>query len=317
MKARRAAVLLVTETSDLAADLLVLGARDRGIALVRFNQDDFPLRAQIVWQSDGEIRFHCEGQDFSGGDVSGAWFRRVPHREQHTAAFVDRESQAFLGGVWATAPWFWMNVPSAAVQAEHKLLQLLHARRLGFTVPDTLATNCPDEGRRFVSSRGTIAKTLAGGRLVVGGIRHAVFTTAITVDDIGADEAVQVCPVIFQSHIETLFDLRVTVVGEQVFAARIIVQDRTVHDLDWRHVATERVRYERHVLSAELRAKCVELVAAMGLSYGALDFVVTSQGEEIFLELNPAGQWGWIEQALGLPITDAILDRLNEGQPCA
>jgi len=51
----------------------------------------------------------------------------------------------------------------------------------------------------------------------------------------------------------------------------------------------------------------------MGLVYGALDFVVTPEGNSVFLELNQAGQWGWIEQALGLPITDAILDRLGEG----
>jgi glutathione synthase/RimK-type ligase-like ATP-grasp enzyme len=349
MTQRRPLVLLVTETSDLAADLLVLAAKERSIVLHRFNQDEFPQRASIVWQSNGQTHFACEGRTFAENDVSGAWFRRNPPRKSHqdpTLAFATRETEGFLGGVWETAPWFWMNAPAAAARAEHKLLQLRYAQELGFTVPATLATNCPDAARRFVRAAAiatapaiattpavaetpavaktptiaktpAIAKTLVGGKLTIDGTDHAIFTSAVTAEDLNADDEILACPVIFQSRIETHFDLRVTVVGNQVFAARIFLRNRTQHDLDWRRTDPTRLYYERHVLSPELESKCTKLVAAMGLTYGALDFVVTPQGEHVFLELNPAGQWGWIEQALGFPITNAILDRLTEEQSCA
>ncbi len=142
-----------------------------------------------------------------------------------------------------------------------------------------------------------------------------MFTTAITTDDMSNDKAIQACPAIFQFHVETSFDVRVTVVDDRIFAARIVLMDRTEKDVDWRRADPARLGYEHLRLPADLKAKCIKLLAAMGLSYGALDFVVTPEGEYVFLELNPAGQWGWIERVLGLPITDAILDRLREGVP--
>ena len=313
----RSAILLVTATSDLAADLLVLAAREKRLPLIRFNQDEFPQRAQIEWQGSGETRVGSDGQSFAESDVSGAWFRRKPllHTHlDHVATFAAREIDAFLGGVWETARWFWMNRPSAVTRAEHKLLQLRYAQRVGFTIPATLATNCPEAARRFARPRAYIAKTLAGGSIAIEGIDHAIFTTAITAEDITADEEIQACPVIFQPRIPTSFDLRVTVVADRVFAARIILKDRTELDVDWRRVDPARLRYERQILPAGLESKCVKLVSAMGLTYGALGFVVTPEGEHIFLELNPSGQWGWIERALGLPIADTILDKLKEGQ---
>jgi hypothetical protein len=320
MTDRHPRVLLVTETADLAADHLVLAARDRGISFIRFNQDEFPGRATISWQSDGQTYFCCDGRTFMESDVSGAWFRRMPPPKSNhdpTAGFVARETEGFLSGVWDTASWFWMNPPAAAARAEHKLLQLSHARRLGFTIPPTLATNCPDAAVRFVERAPAIAKMVVGGRVVIDGIDHAVFTSAITAGDLIERDEILACPAIFQPRIETRFDLRVTVVGDRVFPARIILRDRTDQDLDWRRADPARLIYERHVLPADLESKCMKLVATLGLTYGALDFVVTPDDEHVFLELNPAGQWGWIERALGLPITNAILDRLMEASPCA
>jgi hypothetical protein len=310
-------ILLITETSDLAADLLVLAAKARGVPLIRFNQDEFPRRVRISWRNRGQTLFCLDPETcVADSDIAGAWFRRPLRPAVHgdaAAAFVERESAGFLNGVWDTAPWLWMNSPADAARAEHKLLQLREAERLGFAVPDTVATNCPDEARGFVLGRAAIAKTLVGGRLSVDGMHQAVFTTAVGPRDLDADAAIRACPAIFQSRIATLRDLRVTVVGNQVFAAQIMLRDRTDDDVDWRGVDPVRVRYDRYRLPAGLQAKCVDLVAALGLTYGALDFVVTPQGEHVFLELNPAGQWGWLERRLGLPITDAILDTLMGG----
>ncbi|HTW68713.1 MAG TPA: hypothetical protein VME47_02390 [Acetobacteraceae bacterium] len=311
----QSAILLVTATSDLAADLLVVAARERCLPLLRFNQDEFPERSQIEWHGSGETRFHVEGRSFASGDISGAWFRRMPasrSHHDHAAIFVGREVAAFLGGIWESVNWFWMNRPSSVMRAEYKLLQLREAQRLGFAIPPTLAANSPEAARCMVGAYDTVAKTLAGGRIMVGGADHAVFTSGIRIEDITDDE-VRVCPLMLQCRVPTSFDLRVTVVGDRTFPACIIVQDRTAQDVDWRRADPSRIRYENYNLPAELAARCVELVSRMHLSYGALDFVVTPAGEHVFLEINPSGQWGWIERALGLPIADSILDALRDG----
>jgi glutathione synthase/RimK-type ligase-like ATP-grasp enzyme len=308
-------VLLITETSDLAADLLILGARERDVHVVRFNQDEFPRQARIQWRSEGQTLLLFDERCFAEDEISGAWFRRAPNfvtSQDQTTTFAARETAGYLKGVWETTAWAWMNLPSAIARAEHKLLQLRCAQQLGLSVPDTLATNCPEGARSFARDRNIVAKTVVGAGLTVNDIDHAIFTTGVTLEDLSVDGEIQACPIIFQNHIHTQFDLRVTVVGTQIFAARIIVRDRTEMDVDWRKVDPARVSYERELLPRELEVRCSKLIAAFGLMYGALDFVVTPEGEHVFLELNPSGQWGWIERALQMPITNAILDTLMD-----
>lgn len=307
-------ILLITETSDLAADLLVLSAKQRRIPVIRFNQDEFPQRICVQWRGTGQSRFSLEKHCFAEDEVSGAWFRRAPRtssgKKDDVSNFVLRESDGYLKGIWETTSWLWMNFPSAVARAELKLLQLRHAQQIGLKVPDTLVTNCPEATRSFAEGRNVIAKTVVGGGLSIDGIGHAIFTTAVTSGDLDIDSEIQACPLTFQNRIPVQYDLRVTVVGDSVFAARVAVRDRNDSDVDWRGLDPARLHYERDSLPQEIEIKCRKLVAAFGLMYGALDFVVTPDGEYVFLELNPSGQWVWLERRLRMPITDTILDIL-------
>lgn len=51
----------------------------------------------------------------------------------------------------------------------------------------------------------------------------------------------------------------------------------------------------------------------LGLAFGAFDFIVRRDGQWVFIELNPNGQWAWIEQEVGLPISAALADVLEKG----
>jgi hypothetical protein len=311
-------VLLVTTATDLAADLIILHLGRRGVPFVRFNQEDFPERVTVAWPGDSRCGILAVGGDVVPcAEIGSAWFRypagpSLPAPEDRcTADFIARESAGFLAGFWETAPWFWMNRPSAVALGGSKLTQLTQARAFGFLVPETLVTNCPKAARDFVGGRDGIAKAVVNGGLTKAGRRYAVYTTPVTGDDL-ADEAVRAAPVIFQARIANDFDLRVTVVGTQVFATRISVRNRD-GEADWRAVDPSRLTYERHGLPPALETGCIALVKAFSLSYAALDFIVTPEGEHVFLELNPSGQWGWLEEATEAPITDAIVNQLIEG----
>jgi MvdD-like protein with pre-ATP grasp domain len=315
-------VLLVTTASDLAADLVVLQLGRRGVPFVRFNQEDFPEHVTMAWPGDGRCgALAVGGEVVPCAEIHSAWFRysAAPSvqagEERRTADFILRESAGFLAGFWETAPWFWMNRPSAAALAGNKLRQLAQARALGFLVPETLVTNCPRRARDFIGGHGGIAKAVVNGGLVEAGRRYAVYTTPVTGDDL-TDEAVCAAPAIFQERIANDFDLRVTVVGTRVFGTRISVRNRDGdRETDWRAIDPARLAYEKQRLPSSLEAACVTLVKAFSLSFAALDFIVTPTGEHVFLELNPSGQWGWLEEATGLPLTDAIVEQLVEGTP--
>ena len=128
-------VLLITSTSELAADLLVLAGARRGLSIIRLNQDEFPGRVGVRWMQAESAVFSVDGKSFGEKEIGGAWFRRAPRPKAADGAvsdFAARERAAFLSGVWETAQgWQWMNLPSAVSRAEHKLLQLRLAREVG------------------------------------------------------------------------------------------------------------------------------------------------------------------------------------------
>lgn len=101
-----------------------------------------------------------------------------------------------------------------------------------------------------------------------------------------------------------------TVVGDAVFAATIEVENRHPTEVGWRRVEAARLRYGTYDLPNPIASQCVALLTTLGLQFGALDFLRTSSGELVFLEINPSGQWGWIERAVGHPISRTIANAL-------
>ena len=48
------------------------------------------------------------------------------------------------------------------------------------------------------------------------------------------------------------------------------------------------------------------VLRAAGLRYGAVDLRRTPAGDHVFLEINPAGQWLFVEEKTGQPMTEAM-----------
>ena len=149
-----------------------------------------------------------------------------------------------------------------------------------------------------------------------GGERIRQWTSHAQRRDIARYQAIRYAPVIFQEAVAKKIELRVTVVGGKVMAAAIHSQQDSRRAGDWRHypeLDTAR-HYSVWQLPAEIEQRCLDVTAALGLCYGAIDLILTPEGEYVFLEINPHGQWEFIETATGLPISDAIADLLHRGK---
>lgn len=316
-------ILLVTETGDLSADLVVLRLRERGIPFARFNQDRFPEHVEIAWRVGCGVGEICwPGRRIEFADIAAAWFRRPAGPAAATATpaggFVERETGGFLASLWEATPWRWVNRPSAVRHAAHKPLQLIAAQQAGLAVPPTLITNSPRRAREFVGCGPAIAKAVVGGRIAEDGADYAVVTAAVTLDDLEPASAVKSSPTTYQLRIAGGCDLRVTIVGSRIFAVRIVIAERQPRDVDWRTVEPWRLAYRRCALPEAVAAGCLKLMRQLSLGFGAIDFIVGPDGQYVFLEINPSGQWGWIERQAEVPITDAIVDLLTgEAEACA
>jgi glutathione synthase/RimK-type ligase-like ATP-grasp enzyme len=127
------------------------------------------------------------------------------------------------------------------------------------------------------------------------------------------NEAIEACPAIYQHLVPRLSDLRITVVGRHVFGA-LIFMDASADVVDWRAAPVGSLRYEGYDVPESQARLCQQLLRTLGLTYGAFDFIVTPSGEHVFLEVNPSGQWAWIEQATAQPISAAIVRTLLDPQ---
>jgi glutathione synthase/RimK-type ligase-like ATP-grasp enzyme len=119
------------------------------------------------------------------------------------------------------------------------------------------------------------------------------------------------CPVIFQEAIQKDFDLRITVVDDEAYAAKIVLEGcGDSENLDWRNYEGKRL-YSAYLLPLEVLNQCVAIVKALGLRFGCVDIGVSKEGDHVFFEVNPQGQWLPSELKLCYDISGSIVEGLT------
>jgi len=224
------------------------------------------------------------------------WFRRpvAPTDDDACRAF-----RVALFAVWRRSG-FWVNDPRARDRAEQKPLQHAIAIAAGFDTPDTLYSNDAVAVRRFVREH--------GGRAVFKNF-SPTSTAVITETHLDDDERIALAPAIYQELVPKAYELRVTVIGHRVFAAKLHSQSSAKGQLDWRR-AGDAIVAEATALPPGIEAMCLDLVARLGLVFGCIDLIVTPDGRHVFLEINQMGQFLFIERWTGLPLLDAFAELL-------
>ncbi|MBT2228979.1 ATP-grasp ribosomal peptide maturase [Nonomuraea sp. NEAU-A123] len=304
-------VLVLTRLEDSSADMVIGHLVASGAQVARFDPGvDFPEKATLSTVfADGSSWGYLAAptRHINLKRVRAVYYRRpTPYRTGSTCQverFSGTEARFGLGGVLASLPCPYLSHPLVLAEAEQKPLQLLVAQRVGFTVPATLITNQLDDARTFAAEYGPIIyKPVRGTSFMESnGSLCTIWTTAVDPADL--NETVRHAPHLFQACVNKTADLRVTVVGEQIFCVQI-------HSdlLDWR-ADYDRISYAVIESPSDLSERCLSFLKAFRLRFGAFDFALTDDGP-VFLECNPNGQWGWIEDHTGLPIAAAIADLL-------
>jgi hypothetical protein len=317
-------LLVFTEPTDVHADHVLDKLHARGADVVRFNPADFPSQAELsfAYTTNGVARtqLRAHGRVIDLDQVSSVWWRRpelpvadAQIEDPATRTYVEQECKAFTQDAWSFLDCAWLPARPAVVQrAQQKASQLAVAGRLGFELPPTLITNSPADFLDFYRQHnGQIISKLVGSAFMFSlGTTFSRYTEVVSSRDVAYAESVRLCPIIFQAYVPKRFELRISVVGEQVFAAEIQSQDSNHTRHDWRRYDSFRTVYRQHTLPDDLHQRCVRLIKHMGLRFGAIDMVFTPDGRYVFLELNPNGQYLWLEEAANLPISDAIVDEL-------
>jgi glutathione synthase/RimK-type ligase-like ATP-grasp enzyme len=278
--------------------------------------------SECFFGSRSEPELHINGQVIRISDVAAIWARRFALPEilrqvkPGHADFVKRElaivMDAFLEG---TPGIFQINSSVADRLAGNRLVQAQRAKKAGFLVPDTLVTQDRDAARDFLAEHtDVLCKALSFGRVSSAPDAELVAFASTVPRDL-ALEGLASCPALFQKKISKRYDWRITTVGARAFSARAAF-DPQVSPVDWRQEQDAATRFVHAEPPPDILDRLFRLAGDSGIVYGAHDLIETANGEFFFLETNPAGQWGWLELTIGLPIGRAIADELVAHSRC-
>ena len=305
-------------TAAVRAELTNLGVEARVVDLRQFPTQ---LAISLAYANDDASalrRINCrKGCDIDLRTVTAVWWRRPqpfgidPQIVRPSyRAFAYNECHEAWAGLWETLDVLWVNHPRDDEVAAHKAHQLDVARSVGLAIPNTLITNDPMAARRFVENQngnGTIYKAFSATE------QEWRETRLLRDDEMALLENVRQAPVIFQECVRAGLDIRVTVVGDTMFAAAIDSQ-QTSYAFDFR-IDMNSAHVAPHDLSPHTRAGISALMSRLRLKYGAIDLRQSDDGREFFLEINPAGQWMFVEERTGQRITQAVAMLLASKEP--
>ena len=311
-----ACVLLLSHQHEPFCTARVAGAlQARGVRVLRFDTDTFPSQLKLCAQLSGRGT-EASATLLHQGDVlrvDAVWLwrlwpaaidDRVPAQHRQAA---QREAMVTLHGFLdLLGAAFFIDPPDAMAAAENKTRQLRTAQSVGLSIPPTLITAEADAVRDFYAAHGgrVVAKlqTSLGHSMRGGG---GLPTRLLQPADLAALSGLSICPMMFQRYVEKTYELRVAWVDGQAFVGAL---DGTRCGVDWRYEST--ASWQPYTLPTDVYEKLAALMRRLSLRQGALDLIVTPQGEHVFLEVNPHGEWGMLERDLGLPIGAALADAL-------
>lgn len=317
-------ILIVTHSNDNNSVTRVAEAIARkGGHTIRFDTDRYPTDVRLTayhTSSDERLTLTNEEGEFDLREVTAVWHRRL-NFGSNLPAGLDRqlrhaslgEASAAAHGMLASLKAFRMDHVHHIRRAENKQLQLQVARELGLNTPRTVTTNDPAAVRAFAKSceDGMVTKMLSSFAIYDDGKELVVFTNPVKPEDLADLSGLSLCPATFQELIPKSLEIRVTVVGNRAMSAAVDsqVSDRAVHD--WRRDGLRMIQdWRPYQLPLEVEEKILRLMNYFSLNYGAIDIILTPDDRHVFLELNPSGEFFWLEHTPGLPISEAIADLL-------
>ena len=299
-------VLVLTNSSDVTSDYLCSRFEVEGVRFSRFDTDKDCSTATFLYQS-GSPSLEWSTGSLRAKQVTSVVLRRPKpvevHRdgdvysERHTAGEWSEAIEGFLAHI---EEGLWVNHPARNGEASHKIEQLSRSERYGLKIPRTLVTNSVQEAEGFVLSEknGVIVKPLSSGFIERARPEQdtVIYTSQFTVENHALLKEVKYCPVLFQEMVPKVIDVRVTMLDGIIVATGMRALERDGRQrLDVRRNNMSDVEYFPLEPPHDVSTAARSLVRSYGLRFAALDFGVTESGDWFFFEINPNGQWAWLD----------------------
>jgi glutathione synthase/RimK-type ligase-like ATP-grasp enzyme len=316
-------IIIISNKKDITSDFIVNELNIRNKAYYRLNTEDIGVCVDIIIDFDNQRYLLIDRKrdvEVNLETVRSVYYRRPELPDYENFDLTDGERQFLqmeifylLEGLYRILnDKFWISSVFSIREAENKIYQFMLAKKIGFNLPSSMITNVSKEAIDFIckNNKECVIKPVKTGLIQDHVASEIIFTSRLKAKHIEMIDRIKNVPTCFQKEIIKKADIRVTIVGHQIFAAEILSQICEETKTDWRKGSHTDLEYRKIHLPETIKNKCIQLLDILKLNYGAIDFVLDKNGEYIFLEINPNGQWGWIQKKVGFKICEAIVDML-------
>jgi len=316
-------VLLISNKEDITTDCVVNSLHKRSVPFYRLNTEEIGTFVFLNLDiSKGRYTLYDAhlNKEFDLKGFKSVYYRRPEIPKFDSTQLNDIEQKFLSRECWKTieglckllSTAFWISPLSAIREAENKIWQLKVAKEIGFCIPDSTITNTPSRYNIFMdrNNHDCVVKALSSAKL---GKESDEVAFTHKLEQSYDEHTIKLCPSYLQQNIHRDYDVRVIVIGTEVYAFSIRLADGNTDFIDWRAEEAP-LKYEHVVIPEDVSRMCQCLVKKMNLSFGAIDLIKGIDGNYYFLEINPNGQWAWLEAETGVRLSDKIVDLLKHGK---
>jgi len=275
--------------------------------------------------ADGELRFTVGTREFRAADVGAVWLRRWHgyaqfdvdgrlgdarlersvggHLMREVGAVTDALNELLEGARWLTHP---------AELRLNKMRALRAAAAAGLDTPATLITNDRAALQEFKDRHGRIITKAVGDvdMFCVDNRMYGMYTVEVDQAEIDRTPAL-FFPSLVQELLQKEYELRVYWLNGESHAMAIFSQDDERTEVDFRRYNhTRPSRSVPYRLDAATERRITATMAALGATNGSVDLVRTRCGRLVFLEVNPAGQFGMVSQPCNYRLEKKVAEHL-------
>lgn len=304
--------LIISSTVDYATDLICYELHKKEKSYLRINRDDFLTYSILFDMQQMSMKIEIDEETYVTDcqALKGIYFRAPVFLRSFKHYTVEEQlyrSQwnAFVKNLILFDKTIWINNPVDTYRAENKMFQLAVAKKVGMHTPETYVGNTLPNN--YLVEKRYAIKSLDTALFYSDFEEYFTYTSVVQGADLEKENLIE-APVFLQEYIENKVDLRVTYVDGNIFPIKILIDSNPIEG-DWRQNPKDKLEYVETDLPRELNEKIIMLMSELGLNFGGIDFAL-SNGKYYFIEVNPTGEWGWVQTNTSYKISESIVNKL-------
>ncbi|MDO4211490.1 MAG: hypothetical protein Q4D23_07215 [Bacteroidales bacterium] len=328
-------ILILTDKRDPHPTPVFKLFKEQNVSFFRLNTECLMTDYSFAWYHDGKsapdfyVKELATGRCIWGHEIISVWYRK-PDFPQFLLYQVDEEidkhnmkecRQFFIYLMYYLSDIYSIGNHFYDKRANSKMIQSKIAYELGMRIAPTCMSNCKDDVVSFSKDFENVGLKCLRNHWAKNneGLYYDLCTQKVPSHSLAEqpEESFAQTVVFAQEYIEKKYELRVTVMGPHIFTCKLDSQAQTALTgaVDWRQGYDHGLKHEIVETSEEIRTFCQQYLRRLNLNFGCFDFIVTPEDELLFLECNPNGQWGWIEDVCHVPMSEAMADCLLNRLP--